>query len=261
MTRSLTLPDTERRRLSLGEAGLTVRASGDNEEQRFRGYAAKFNERTEIGNPFSWGFYEEVASGAFSKTLKEGDARFLVDHLTNLVVSRVSAGTLDLRQDKTGLDVDSALNTRKSYVADLVENLADGTITGMSFGFQVVKDDWQTVDVETKDGKTLQADLRTIQEVKLWEVSAVTFPAYDSTEASLRSVATALLTSGDLDRLARHAERQPDLMRFIPEPAEVTRAADQEEPAASTPEVDARALAEVKRFMDSRATWLGLPRR
>ncbi len=262
MSRRLTLPSSERRRLSLGEAGLAIRAAEDDDAApKFWGYAAKFNERTEIGNPMSWGFFEEIASTAFTKTLQEGDQRFLVDHLSNLVVSRVSAGTLRLSTDKVGLITDSDLNEKKSYVNDLIENLRDGSITGMSFGFQTVKDSWQTIDVELANGKTIEAELRIVQEAKLWEVSAVTFPAYDVTEAQLRSVATALVRSGDMDRLARHAEREPDLMRFVPEPSDITRAADQEEPAASTPEVDAKALAEVKRFMDSRATWLGLPRR
>ncbi len=62
----------------------------------------------------------------------------------------------------------------------------------MSFGFQVVKDDWQLIDVETTDGDTVQAELRILREVKLFEVSAVTFPAYTDTEASLRNVAAAL---------------------------------------------------------------------
>lgn len=259
MSKSLTLPATERRRLSLDSAGLAVRAD-EGAAPKFHGYASKFNERTEIGNPMSWGFFEEIASGAFTKTLQEGDQRFLVDHLSNLVVSRVSAGTLRLSTDAVGLITDSDLNAKKSYVSDLIENLSDGSITGMSFGFQTVKDSWQTIDVELANGKTIEAELRIVQEVKLWEVSAVTFPAYDTTEASLRSVATALVRSGDMDRLAHHAEREPDLMRYVPEPSELTRAEDRE-PAASTPEIDARALEEVKRFIRSRSSYLGLPTR
>lgn len=233
----MNLPTTERRRLTLPDAGVSVRAEGD-EPPRFVGYASKFNARTAIGNPLTWGFYEEVADGAFTKTLTEGDSRFLVDHDSRLIVSRVSADTLRLAQDKTGLAVDSDLNVRKSYVADLVENLSDGSITGMSFGFEVMKEDWETIDVETKDGDSVQAELRILREVKLWEVSAVTFPAYDSTEASLRSVATALVQRGDEDAILRHAEFKPELLRMteVGEPGRSTRQG-KKEPAVSTPVV------------------------
>jgi len=234
----LTVPSTERRQLTLADAGWSIRAAAsDASAAVFTGYASKFNERTAIGNPLSWGFYEQVAEGAFTKTLAEGDARFLVDHDTRMIVSRVSAGDLKLTQDGDGLAVESELDSEVSYVRDLIRNLDKRRITGMSFGFEVLKDDWETVDVETVDGESAQAELRTIREVKLWEVSAVTFPAYDSTEASLRSVATALVHRGDLDALARHAEHKPELFRYTEggEPGKTTRA-DEQEPAVSTPD-------------------------
>ncbi len=230
-----TLTTTERRQLPLSDAGWAVRdADSDDKAQTFVGYAAKFDERTAIGNPLTWGFYEEVAPGAFTKTLSEGDARFLVDHDTRMIVSRVSAGDLRLAQDKTGLTVEAELDAEVSYVRDLIRNLDKRRITGMSFGFEVTKDDWEMVEVENRDGGTVQAELRTLREVKLWEVSAVTFPAYDSTEAQLRSVATALVRRGDSDAIERHARLKPELYRYtqIGEPADATRSDD--EPAVST---------------------------
>lgn len=155
---------------------------------RFTGHAAVFDERTEIGNPFTWGWYEEVSAGAFDKTLAEGDARFLVDHDSSLLVARVSAGDLRLATDDIGLSVDADLDVELSYVSDLVRNLDARRITGMSFGFYVVRDDWTTEDMDLPNGKTASVDVRTIQEVRLVEVSAVTFPAYPQTDAGLRSV-------------------------------------------------------------------------
>lgn len=154
----------------------------------FAGHAAVFNSRTAIGNPLTWGFYEEIASGAFAKTLREGDARFLVDHNPAFLVGRVSAGNLRLNEDGVGLAVEADLNVRKSYVADLLENLQDRSLDGMSFGFRVVKDDWNTEQVATSDGQEADVEVRTIREVELFEVSAVTFPAYDETDAALRAV-------------------------------------------------------------------------
>lgn len=240
MMRTLTRTTTEeRRRLPLSTAGLAIRADGDNGGDRFAGYAAVFNSRTSIGNPLRWGFYEEVAEGAFTKTLDEGDARMLIDHDTYYVVSRVSAGTLDLAQDTRGLAVDSALDPALSYVGDLKANVRNGNVTGMSFGFQVVKDDWQLIDVETKDGDAVQAELRTLREVKLFEVSAVTFPAYEETEAGLRAVAAALVHRGDRAAIEQRAQYRPELLDLLQtidrEPGESTRGTDDHaEPAAAT---------------------------
>lgn len=251
-------PTSERRRLSLTDARVSVRAAADegaDSTPSFFGYAAKFNERTAIGNPLTWGFYEQVAEGAFTKTLSEGDARFLVDHDSRLVVSRVSADTLRASQDKVGLAFDSDLDLELSYVRDLIANLRNGNITGMSFGFEVVKDDWEMIDLETTEGDTVQAELRTLREVKLYEGSAVTFPAYESTEATLRSVGHALTARGDLDAIARHVESKPELIRYTDverEPGGSTRATSRE-PAATTPAED------VDRMMRARAHMHGLP--
>jgi HK97 family phage prohead protease len=230
-------PTTERRQLTLDATGFTVRAEGD-DAPRFTGYASKFNERTAIGNPLTWGFYEQVADSAFTKTLAEADVRFLVDHDSRMIVARKSAGDLALSADKVGLAVDAELDTELSYVRDLVRNLEKRRITGMSFGFEVVKDQWDVEQVETNDGNTADVEVRTLLEVKLWEVSAVTFPAYDSTEAQVRSVATALTKRGDGDAIRRHAEFKPELLRYteVSEPGRSTRT-DTKEPTVVTPAV------------------------
>jgi HK97 family phage prohead protease len=206
----------ERRRLPLSTAEVAVRADDVGGGDTFRGYAAVFNSRTAIGNPLRWGFYEEIAPGAFSKTLTEGDARMLIDHDSYYVVSRSSAGTLRLAQDGRGLAVDADLDTGLSYVADLKRNVSNGNITGMSFGFYVVKDDWSTESVETKDGDSVEVEVRRILEVRLIEVSAVTFPAYEDTEAELASVASALVQRGDAGAIERRAVHRPELRDLLP---------------------------------------------
>lgn len=238
--RTLTRTTTEeRRRLPLSTAEVAIRAGdGEGSAERFFGYAAVFNSRTSIGNPLRWGFYEEVAAGAFTKTISEGDARMLIDHDSYYVVSRVSAGTLSLAQDAKGLPVDSALDQGLSYVSDLKTNVRNKNITGMSFGFQVIKDDWEMIDVETTDGQVVQAELRILREVKLFEVSAVTFPAYTDTEASLRNVAAALAHRGDMDAIEKRAQYRPELLDLLTidrEPGESTRGTEAvPEPAEAT---------------------------
>ncbi|MFF3857534.1 HK97 family phage prohead protease, partial [Micromonospora sp. NPDC002575] len=179
---------------------------------------------------------------AFTKTISEGDARMLIDHDSYYVVSRVSADTLGLAEDDRGLAVDSALDAGLSYVGDLKANVRNGNITGMSFGFQVIKDDWQLIDIEVNSGgttETVQAELRILREVRLFEVSAVTFPAYEDTEASLRAVATALRHRGDSAAIEQRAQYRPELLGLLQtidrEPGESTRGTDEDtEPAAAT---------------------------
>ncbi|MFF9285400.1 HK97 family phage prohead protease [Streptomyces griseosporeus] len=235
--RTLTRTATEeRRRLPVSTADVAIRAA-DGGEERFRGYAAKFNSRTAIGNPLRWGFYEEIAPGAFTKTLQEGDARFLVDHDSYYVVSRVSAGTLSLSEDAVGLPVDSALDPALSYVNDLKANVRNGNITGMSFGFYVLKDQWSTETIDTSEGPA-EVEVRRILEVRLIEVSAVTFPAYEDTEAELASVASALVQRGDTEAIERRARWRPelrDLLQLVGSPAAADR-----EPAAGRAAEEAR---------------------
>lgn len=224
-----TRPETVEQRLRLfSESDFTVRAATDDDLPVFTGHAAVFNVRTAIGNPLRWGFYEEVAPGTFTKTLQEGDARFLVDHDTSLLMARVSADDLRLAEDKQGLAVEADLDTELSYVRDFVRNLEKRRITGMSFGFRVVKDDWTTEIVSTSDGQEAEVEIRTIREVELFEVSAVTFPAYEETDAALR----ALQRRADPDPLGRRNDLlHPD----GGEPAAATRTDDEREPADATP--------------------------
>lgn len=241
----------ERRSLNLSDAGVSVN-DGEDVAPRFGGHAAVFNSRTAIGNPMTWGFYEEIAPGAFSRTINGGDARMLVDHDSAHVVSRVSAGTLRLSQDQRGLAVESELDTNLSYVNDLIANLRNGNISGMSFGFQVMQDDWsvepacnadgsEMVDTE---GNTVEVEVRVIREAKLMEVSAVTFPAYESTDAGLRdSLVTALRHRGDVDAIARRAKFRPELAELLGDvtrdgPAESTHDADPEVELPEIPETD-----------------------
>lgn len=228
----------ERRRLSLTDSGLSIRADDEGGVARFAGYASVFNSRTAIGNPLRWGFYEEIAPGAFAKTLAEGDARMLIDHDSYYVVSRSSAGTLSLSEDERGLAVDSALDTELSYVRDLKANLRNGNVTGMSFGFYVIKDEWNSETIEVEGADPVDVDVRVIREVRLIEVSAVTFPAYPETEAELKAVARALDHRGDLAAVEARARFRPELLDLVHidrEPGESTRGTQTSaEPAVST---------------------------
>lgn len=262
--------EPEQRGLPADLAGLEIRdGEGDGAVDRFAGYAAVFNTRAAIGNPKTFGFYEQLAPSAFKKTLQEADVRMLIDHNPYYVVSRMSAGSLQLRSDDTGLAVDSAMDDELSYVRDLKANVRNGNITGMSFGFKVVPggDDW--VKERTADGEDVE--VRTLRDVKLIEVSGVTFPAYAKTQAELHTVAAALRSRGDLDAIEQRAQFRPELYELcgvdrelrttiidlghLSEPAVATRteppADDLVEPAAST-QLRGPSVAERMRVMSAR---------
>lgn len=210
------LPTDERRCHSLSASGVEIRAAeGDSPAERFVGYAAMFNERTAIGNPLKWGFYEEIAPGAFARSVNGGDQRMLIDHDSLYVVSRVSARTLRLAEDAKGLAVEADLDPNLSYVNDLKANIRNGNITGMSFGFYVNRDEWLEEEVETSDGQTASVEVRILREVTLVEVSAVTFPAYEQTQAELKSVASALVRRGDAAAIERRAAFRPELRDLL----------------------------------------------
>lgn len=155
-----------------------TRAEDGEEVVGFAGHAAVFNKRTWIGSR-SWGFWEEIAPGAFRKSIGENDVRFLKNHDPNLLMARNKAGTLRLSEDDVGLATDADMDTRQSYVADTVISLERGDISQMSFAFDPIA--WTRQELD--DGEILY----TLTELRLWDVSVVTYPAYEDTDAALRA--------------------------------------------------------------------------
>lgn len=153
------------------------------------GHFAVFNNPTEL-----WpGCIEQVAPGAFASSLN-GDVRALIDHDTRLVIGRTVAGTLSLREDETGLYGEIKINEHDSDAMNLYARVQRGDVSQCSFGFDIVAEDY----IVSPDGQTCTW---TIREVKLYEVSVVTFPAYDATSVSARnSDSTDSLKSRRLER-------------------------------------------------------------
>ena len=139
-----------------------------------QGHAAVFNEETSI-----MGFNERIAPGAFKDSIKTDDVRALFNHDPNHVLGRNKAGTLELREDKHGLAI-KVTPPDTQFARDLMTSIKRGDIDQMSFGFQTVAEEWR----EGKDG---EPDLRTLKEVRLFDISPVTFPAYEGTAVAVRS--------------------------------------------------------------------------
>jgi HK97 family phage prohead protease len=117
---------------------------------------------------------------SFTEALKTADLRALIDHNSRLILGRQTAGTLRVVDGPDGLDVAIDLPDT-SYSRDLLVSLDREDITGMSFLFDCIEDEWLT----DKDGQTI----RTVIKALIHEVSVVTFPAYPDTSVALRSLA------------------------------------------------------------------------
>ena len=136
---------------------------------------AVFNSPTEL-----WpGCIEQIAPGAFASSLG-GDVRALIDHETRLVLGRTIAGTLILREDDTGLYGEIKINEQDSDAMNLYARVQRGDVSQCSFGFDIVAEDYLVLP----DGQTCTW---TIRDVVLYEVSVVTFPAYEATSAVARA--------------------------------------------------------------------------
>jgi HK97 family phage prohead protease len=150
-----------------------VRAEGDG--MTFTGYASVFNSPSQdLG-----GFIEYVAPGAFKRSLQSrNEVKLLWNHDSGEPLASLRGGTMQLVEDERGLKVTATL-PQTSRGKDVAELLRTKVIDSMSFGFNVIKDTW------SRDGQT-----RTLDSVRLFEVSIVSFPAYESTTATVRSQPT-----------------------------------------------------------------------
>lgn len=160
--------------------------------RRTRGNTGSFKTREEDGKKYISGYFavfdsnyeiwkgatESVASTAFDGQL-DGDVRCLIDHDTRLVLGRTKAKTLTLRVDGKGLWGDVEINQNDQDAVNLYERVMRGDVDQCSFGFDIL-DEERSINENTGDVHW------TIKAVKLYEVSVVTFPAYEDTEVSAR---------------------------------------------------------------------------
>jgi uncharacterized protein len=158
------------RRFEPGE--LELRIAGG-KEKRLLGYAAVFGVLSEE----MFGFREKIAPGAFAESIKRDDIRCLWNHEPGEVLGRNKSGTLKLWEDSKGLGFEVSLpDTQRAH--DLVESIKRKDVTQNSFGFMLenVRDEsWSE-----------NRKVRTLNKLKLFDVSPVTYAAYPQTELSVR---------------------------------------------------------------------------
>jgi HK97 family phage prohead protease len=167
----------------------------ESDGMHLEGYAAVFNSRSEnLG-----GFTETIKPGAFRGSIKSrNDIKFLYNHDTGAVLGSTRAGTLSLTEDDRGLRVSAILppTTLGNDVRVLVKR---GDVTAFSFGFSMPArdgDEWNAAGTE-----------RILKNVRLFEVSLVSYPAYPETAGTA--------TVRGLDKIAKRADVDPDALADV----------------------------------------------
>jgi hypothetical protein len=160
---------------------------GDHElPYKIRGYAAVFDG---LSNQLWGGFREKINTGAFAKTVKKDDIRALHNHDANYVLGRTKSMTLNLSEDALGLKF-AITPPDTQWARDLITTIQRGDVDQMSFAFQAERENWGF-----DKNKNL---IRTLEEVTLYDISVVTYPAYPQTTVAVR------------DRVARLKNLTPD---------------------------------------------------
>jgi len=162
-------------------------ASTQDDGLTLTGYAAVFDTPAEINDRLG-SYTETISRGSFTKTLSENPNPILqFDHGTHPMIGSIPLGSIrKLREDEAGLYVEARLSDNW-LVEPVRDAIRDGGINGMSFQFEVLRDEWSKDQSE-----------RTIREIKLYEVGPVVWPAYADTSVGVRSEISNLLSCGDI---------------------------------------------------------------
>lgn len=162
----------ETREISREKPPFTVRE--ENGDRYIEGYFARFDDVYDMG----WGITETIDRHAFDSTIHD-DIRVLVNHDTTKVLGRTAAGTAELRVDDVGLWGSAKINPADSDAMNEAARMERGDVTGASFGFEIKR-----IEREYDDSKgTIH---RILKDVRLYEVSVCTFPAYQKTAVGVR---------------------------------------------------------------------------
>lgn len=156
-------------------------ASVDGDGFTLEGYGSVFNQRTEINNFYEGHFEEQFKPGSFKRTLNSRTPVMQFDHGHDPRTGTLPIGVIEeIREDSNGLYVRSRLFDN-DLVAPIRHAIAAGVVDGMSTSFRVLQDSWQKAD------RAGGLEIRTVEEVELYELGPVVFPQYVGTSVGVRS--------------------------------------------------------------------------
>lgn len=213
-----------------------VRADGDEEGdgRTLSGYAALFGSPTEI-NSWEGAFTETIRKGAFKKTIREQTPVMQFDHGRHPLIGSIPIGSIaELREDDQGLYVEGRL-TDNWLMQPVRDAIAEKSVNGMSFRFEVVREEWRDVNgklvkpEEVYDLLWMPGDRGPLQreliELKCRELGPVVFPAYAGTSVSVRArdVADHLALDDEMTRRIRHSLARDAATPSVPDDPELRR--------------------------------------
>lgn len=169
-----------------------IRADQNEDHGTFvHGTPIVFNSDTDLGY-----YNERISPNALDNTDLR-DVRFLVNHDTSMIPLARSRNnnansTMQMSVDENGMNIRVDLDTERNATArELYSAIDRGDVSGMSFMFTVDGDTWEGLDTDHPT--------RTITSIaKVFEVSAVTFPAYEQTSIEAASASEALESAKNL---------------------------------------------------------------
>lgn len=195
--------EKEKKPLEQRAYSFEVRAEETERGHIITGRPIVYNSRTDLG------WFDEVIEPGALDAADLTDVRFLVNHDTSkipLARSRRNNGnsTMQLTVDEMGLGIRVDLDTENNADARALYSAVErGDISGMSFMFGVRGEEWDDLDSEHPTRRI--KDISTVV-----EVSAVTFPAYDTTEINARSKAALDSARATVDTVRQQSETPVD---------------------------------------------------
>lgn len=176
-----------------------VRAKEDKEHGTYlEGQPIVYNSRTDLG------LYDEIIEVGALKNTNLKDVRFLVNHDFNMIPlarsrNNTKNSTMQMTVNDEGMSIRVNLDVEGNAKAkELYSAVKRGDISGMSFAFYIDKEEWEDLKTEHPTRR-----IKSISEI--FEVSAVTFPAYEDTNISARNDKMVLESAKDVLESARRS--------------------------------------------------------
>ncbi|MFC5532378.1 HK97 family phage prohead protease [Cohnella yongneupensis] len=185
---------------------LEIRASEGDEGKRTITGSIKYDTNSaDMEDWYGDTWVEQIASGAFSESLKTRGVVGLWSHDTSQVLGNTKSGTLRIDDGKTELrfELDIPDTTVGNDAWSLIQR---GDVDGVSFGMRVTKDKWSS---EKRGEQKIYK--RSILNAELFEISPVAFPAYPSNEVLVRSLDD---FKADEQRASDHYEKEKMLLEL-----------------------------------------------
>lgn len=183
-----------------------VRAEENERGHELTGTPIVFDQRTNLG------WYDEIIDRHALDETDLKDVRFLVNHNTDMIPLARSRNnnensTMQMIVAEEGMNIRVDLDTENNVEAkSLYSAVERGDISGMSFMFIVDKDSWEDIDTDHPT--------RTVLSIRqVFEVSAVTFPAYSQTSIQARGISDALESAKESLESVRAAKREIELAK------------------------------------------------